>query len=250
MRVDLVCQSITVGRGPFLGAGQSRGQWAVVSRNEIRALACRHLDITKWPEQSSECRFRFGAEFRGTNTPTDPHDYEGLDYLTVWIGQVRSRAMERASLPRACIDNWASAAFCPSVRAHGATPARMVTNPWSLAQSCCFWQGSPSRSGKAKCKAEPCFNPYWHGAMLELAREKGITAAYYAYIIAFLAKARMGLYDCDVGEPSLCRRGGERCWIARVGRNASRASSRRSLFSLQAWCRLHPPERTDHLGNV
>ena len=39
------------------------------------------------------------------------------------------------------------------------------------------------------CEQAPCFNPYWHGAMLQLARERGLSVAYYAYVIAFLAKA-------------------------------------------------------------
>jgi hypothetical protein len=58
------------------------------------------------------------------------------------------------------------------------------------------------------CEQAPCFNPYWHGAMLQLARERGLSVAYYAYVIAFLAKAT-GLFDCDVGEPSLCQRGAD-----------------------------------------
>ena len=67
----------------------------------------------------------------------------------------------------------------------------------------CAWIG---QRDAMNCPQPPCFNPYWHGAMLQLARERGLSVAYYAYIIAFLAKAT-GLLDCDVGEPSLCQRG-------------------------------------------
>eukprot|EP00308_Calcidiscus_leptoporus_P000992 CAMPEP_0119384182 /NCGR_PEP_ID=MMETSP1334-20130426/84074_1 /TAXON_ID=127549 /ORGANISM="Calcidiscus leptoporus, Strain RCC1130" /LENGTH=539 /DNA_ID=CAMNT_0007405159 /DNA_START=55 /DNA_END=1674 /DNA_ORIENTATION=+ len=57
------------------------------------------------------------------------------------------------------------------------------------------------------CSKPPCFNEYWHGAMLKLALQMRISAAYYAYIVAFLAKTLAGLHDCDMGEPSLCRHG-------------------------------------------
>ena len=100
---------------------------------------------------ASACRFRFGMEWQGPNTLQDPHDYNGIDYITVWIGQ-------------------------------------------------------NDGLGKPRCRSPPCFNPYWHGAALELARERGLSVAYYAYIIAFLAKAT-GLNDCDVGTPSLCQKG-------------------------------------------
>lgn len=60
----------------------------------------------------------------------------------------------------------------------------------------------------ASCVQPPCFNRWWHGAALELARERGLSVAYYAYIIAFLAKAS-GLQDCDVGTPSLCQKGAQ-----------------------------------------
>ena len=67
------------------------------------------------------------------------------------------------------------------------------------------WIGQSSFDSH-RCAQPPCFNQYWHGAMLQLARERGISVAYYAYVIAFLAKAT-GLLDCDVGKPSLCERG-------------------------------------------
>ena len=56
------------------------------------------------------------------------------------------------------------------------------------------------------CATPPCFNPYWHGTMLQTVRERGLNAVYYAYIIAFLAKAT-GLNDCDIGPPDLCHYG-------------------------------------------
>uniref|UniRef100_A0A7S4FB13 Uncharacterized protein n=1 Tax=Chrysotila carterae TaxID=13221 RepID=A0A7S4FB13_CHRCT len=93
------------------------------------------------------CRFRFGTEYRG-----DDRSYEGVDYLTVWIGQ-------------------------------------------------------SSSVGNDECVSPPCFNPYWHGSMLNLVRKLRISAAYYAYIIAFLAKHIDGLHDCDMGTPSLCQGG-------------------------------------------
>ena len=69
------------------------------------------------------------------------------------------------------------------------------------------WIGQSALDGY-HCPQQPCFNPYWHGAMLTMARERGLSVAYYAYIIAFLAKAT-GLLDCDVGVPSLCQRGAD-----------------------------------------
>ena len=52
------------------------------------------------------------------------------------------------------------------------------------------WIGQHSATDP-NCHSPPCFNPYWHGAMLQLARERGLNVAYYAYIIAFLAKATL-----------------------------------------------------------
>ena len=51
------------------------------------------------------------------------------------------------------------------------------------------------------------FNPYWHGRMLDLVRERKVTAVYYAYIIAKLARRAIGAQDCDAaasGDPLLC----------------------------------------------
>ena len=53
------------------------------------------------------------------------------------------------------------------------------------------------------------FNPYWHGRMLDRARETNATAVYYAYVIAMLARHLKGLKDCDVGTPSLCVHGAD-----------------------------------------
>ena len=41
------------------------------------------------------------------------------------------------------------------------------------------------------------FNPYWHGAMLEATAQLRIGAAYYAYVIAFLARTREGCSQWD-----------------------------------------------------
>ena len=61
--------------------------------------------------------------------------------------------------------------------------------------------------GANSCAEPPCFNPYWHGKLLEMAVQREINVVYYAYIIAFLAKQALGLNDCDVGSPSLCEQG-------------------------------------------
>ena len=55
------------------------------------------------------------------------------------------------------------------------------------------------------------FNQHWHGAMLRAAAKAGATPVYYAYVIAFLARAHDGLNDCDVasGSLSLCIRGAD-----------------------------------------
>ena len=69
-----------------------------------------------------------------------------------------------------------------------------------------IWLGSHSR------KHGNGFNPYWHGRMLDLVRERNVTAVYYAYIIAKLARRAIGAKDCDAaasGEPSLCVDGAE-----------------------------------------
>ena len=61
-------------------------------------------------------------------------------------------------------------------------------------------------------KARNGFNPYWHGRMLDLVRERSMTAVYYAYIIAKLARRAIGAKDCDRGgvrQPSLCVDGAE-----------------------------------------
>ena len=68
-----------------------------------------------------------------------------------------------------------------------------------------IWIGQRAE-GNAACAMPPCFNPFWHGDMLHIARTLKASVVYYAYIIAFLAK-RTGLYDCDVGSPNLCERG-------------------------------------------
>ena len=54
-----------------------------------------------------------------------------------------------------------------------------------------IWLGSHSR------KHGNGFNPYWHGRMLDLVRERNVTAVYYAYIIAKLI-----LTDFTKGHPS------------------------------------------------
>ncbi len=99
------------------------------------------------------CAFRFGAAWQG-----EGGHYDGVDYLTVWIGQESEGA------------------------------------------------GSAGHA----CAPSPCFNPWWHGAMLREAARRDIGAAYYAYVIAFLARQRAGLADCDTvapGERSLCTHG-------------------------------------------
>ena len=43
--------------------------------------------VEPMPVTVPTCRFRFGMEYQGPNTLMDPHDYNGIDYITVWIGQ-------------------------------------------------------------------------------------------------------------------------------------------------------------------
>lgn len=128
------------------------------------------------------CRFRFGMEFQGPNTLSDPRYYDGIDYVTVWIGQQ-------------------SDIKCDCLCSLTATKIFIFELGESLrALYLCFVRWLH------RCASPPCFNPYWHGKMLDLARERQISVVYYAYIIAFLAKAT-GLNDCDVGSPSLCEKG-------------------------------------------
>jgi len=72
-----------------------------------------------------------------------------------------------------------------------------------------IWIGQ--RAGAhSHCTAPPCFNPFWHGEMLSLAKKKGLGVVFYAYVIAFLAKHGAGLNDCDVGGvASLCQKGAD-----------------------------------------
>ncbi|KAL3901442.1 MAG: hypothetical protein SGPRY_012274 [Prymnesium sp.] len=65
------------------------------------------------------------------------------------------------------------------------------------------WLGTPSKQYGNE------FNPHWHGRMLERVKAQNSTAAFYAYIIAMLARHTWGLKDCDVGRPSLCEQGAQ-----------------------------------------
>ena len=80
-------------------------------------------------------------------------------------------------------------------------------------------------------------------AVLETCRKHSITAAYYAYIIAFLAKHTEGLYDCDIGSPNLCEKG-----ASFIRRNKAEILRTYSSFSNETARRLgrdaqvsHPP---------
>lgn len=77
------------------------------------------------------------------------------------------------------------------------------TAPLRAADYLTVWLGSHSK------KYGTNFNPHWHGRMLQQVREQNATAAYYAYIIAMLARSRRGLQDCDVGSRSLCVHGAD-----------------------------------------
>ena len=45
--------------------------------------------------------------------------------------------------------------------------------------------------------------------MLDVCTKNGKTPLFYAYVIAFEARAMKGLQDCDVGSPNLCQQGSE-----------------------------------------
>jgi len=41
------------------------------------------------------------------------------------------------------------------------------------------WIGQQTGAADPSCSSSPCFNPYWHGAMLREAGRRSIGAAYY-----------------------------------------------------------------------
>lgn len=72
------------------------------------------------------------------------------------------------------------------------------------------------------------WNPFWNGAMVEKAKRLGKMTLFYAYIIAFQARADIGLQDCDVNPSySLCNKGANY-----IRQNRNRLVER---YSHQAW---------------
>jgi hypothetical protein len=59
--------------------------------------------------------------------------------------------------------------------------------------------------------ADENWNAYWIGDMLKSCKPggklAGKTPVYYSYILAFTARADLGLKDCNVGTPNLCQQG-------------------------------------------
>ncbi len=53
------------------------------------------------------------------------------------------------------------------------------------------------------------FNGNWVGAMLQKCKTLNKTPVLYSYIIAFTARRDLGLMDCNVGTPNLCRQGAQ-----------------------------------------
>jgi len=52
------------------------------------------------------------------------------------------------------------------------------------------------------------YNTYWEGAMLKACKSQNLTPVFYSYIIAFLARNKGGLGDCDIsGSNNLCTGG-------------------------------------------
>jgi len=52
------------------------------------------------------------------------------------------------------------------------------------------------------------FNPYWTGTMLQKCKQYGKMPLFYAYVIAFEARAKFGFQDCDVHPTNnLCHNG-------------------------------------------
>ena len=53
------------------------------------------------------------------------------------------------------------------------------------------------------------WNPYYQGVMLDVCTKNNKIPLFYAYVIAFEARSKKGLQDCDVGSPNLCQQGAE-----------------------------------------
>ena len=54
------------------------------------------------------------------------------------------------------------------------------------------------------------FNIYWHGPMIDECKKINKLPVFYSYIIAFEARQRQGLQDCDVSPTNnLCTRGSQ-----------------------------------------
>jgi len=57
-----------------------------------------------------------------------------------------------------------------------------------------FWLGAPSCDKGAHCTE---FNEYWEGEYLKKMKENNKLPVMYGYVIAFEARVRDGLYDCN-----------------------------------------------------
>ena len=98
------------------------------------------------------------------------------------------------------------------------------------------WIGEPASgcSGEDRCTD---WNQYWAGAAVKKAKELGKTLALYAYIIAYEAKNKWHLQDCNVPGQNLCQKGANyiRQYRSRIiDRYAYQASKR--LFDKKILC--------------
>lgn len=67
-----------------------------------------------------------------------------------------------------------------------------------------IWINSPW----AEDQSNTNFNPYWHGEMIKKCKQHGKMPVFYAYVIAFEARAKFGFQDCDVHPTNnLCHKG-------------------------------------------
>jgi hypothetical protein len=65
-----------------------------------------------------------------------------------------------------------------------------------------IWMDTIDGNGKTD------FNNWYQGEMLRKAKSMGKTPVFYAYVIAFEARAKLGIQDCDVNPGySLCNKG-------------------------------------------
>lgn len=66
-----------------------------------------------------------------------------------------------------------------------------------------IWMDTIDSSGST------AWNPYYQGVMLDFCTKNNKIPLFYAYVIAFEARAMKGLQDCDVGGTTLCQGGSD-----------------------------------------